>query len=377
MRRYQIRVSARKLIWPRSCPCCCENADSELAVIATRTTGKRVIRTSARSWTVPYCSRCVNHIAKFKAASRTRTACLALSAIVFGVAAVSFQSVAWGAFLCISCIAIFILRIRGLNAQAENAMHPNCASKMAAVEYSGWFGTVHELWFSNQLYVSWFAAANHEKVMGTIHEPSSRANVFGKTLAGCGALAVLAILVSITIAVISTRTSQQSDRSSPNLEHATMPPSPTVREEQQVKTPTYEMYFNKRFGFFIVYPKSFTQELVSDNGTDASFVSPDGYAKLRVSGANNESNQTIGAVLAQSISTIHGDIAYQRETSDWFVISWRDTDTGDIGYQKTFVGAGSENSFIFVYPIRQRGIYDTMLRRIAKAFKPGDLGRMW
>jgi len=64
--RYRFQISARLLHWPRQCACCRGAADAEMRAAATRTRGKRVVHTTTRWWTIPYCSRCVGHIRKYR-----------------------------------------------------------------------------------------------------------------------------------------------------------------------------------------------------------------------------------------------------------------------------------------------------------------------
>ncbi|MCS7270090.1 MAG: hypothetical protein NZ703_03300, partial [Gemmataceae bacterium] len=57
-----VQISARISRWPEVCACCCRPADTTILVSATRTKGKRVIQTESKSWHVPYCSNCLEHI---------------------------------------------------------------------------------------------------------------------------------------------------------------------------------------------------------------------------------------------------------------------------------------------------------------------------
>jgi hypothetical protein len=55
-------------------------------------------------------------------------------------------------------------------AEAEKATASECASPGPAVEYSGWYGTVHDFVFSNQQYLDAFVALNRQKRMSDIRE---------------------------------------------------------------------------------------------------------------------------------------------------------------------------------------------------------------
>ena len=56
-----VKISAKIIRWPECCACCCGRADTREDATAVRTEGKRVIRTQAKSWPVPYCRGCQDH----------------------------------------------------------------------------------------------------------------------------------------------------------------------------------------------------------------------------------------------------------------------------------------------------------------------------
>jgi hypothetical protein len=92
---------------------------------------------------------------------------------------------------------------------------------------------------------------------------------------------------------------------------------------------------------------------------------------------SNEIEQDVAGEFDRVVASTNGTITYRRLASTWFVISWQDSNTDEIGYQKTFVGSSSQNTFIFVYPADQKKQYDPVLARIAKSFHPGDLSHAW
>src|SRR4051812_44837622 len=60
MRR--VEISARLIRWPNNCACCCGPADTSINISFTSRTGVRVIHEQTKSWRVPYCSQCFDHI---------------------------------------------------------------------------------------------------------------------------------------------------------------------------------------------------------------------------------------------------------------------------------------------------------------------------
>jgi hypothetical protein len=327
----------------------------------------------------PYCLRCLAHIDKFRKVSRARVMCIALSVTATVAVLIGFQRVDCGIFACIACLAISVLKMKAMTLRAKEAMRPNCACRDVAIKYSGWYGTVHEFWFNNATYVQRFAAANSGKLVGRRGESSLYSLTYrprtgpARLALGCAILATIIVVTSAIFVYALRHTASPNTKSS--VQFPVTPDTATPPPESAV--PHYVLYLNRRFGFFILYPKDFTQEPAQENKDWLSLVSPDGRAQLSIWGGNNESGQTIDTALARAIEDIHSNITYQRTNTDWFVISWEDPDSDDIGYQKTFLGIGSINTFRFVYPIEQRAVYDPILTRIARSFKPGNLTKSW
>ena len=62
-----VQISAHKIQWPGFCACCCGQADGSLEISYTRVKYLRygrtqVKRTDPKSWSVPYCRRCLAHL---------------------------------------------------------------------------------------------------------------------------------------------------------------------------------------------------------------------------------------------------------------------------------------------------------------------------
>jgi hypothetical protein len=132
----------------------------------------------------------------------------------------------------------------------------------------------------------------------------------------------------------------------------------------------YTAYTNRRFGFKIDFPSSFTVKEVPDNGDGVNLDSSDGKAHLMVAGGNNN-GATLEEYFEGAIKRIKGTIVYKTMKDNWAVISWKEG--GDIYYSKIFSGSRSNNSFIFYYPENQKEIYDQVLMNILKSFRPGQL----
>jgi hypothetical protein len=159
---YRFQISANLLTWPRNCACCGGQADSQLRASASRTTGKRVQRTTTSSWEVPYCSRCVRHKSMFDSA-KTWLMLGAVAAIIAWIAVV--QSASGGAGFIVGSVVfgLSLLPYNAAQARARGHMLPSCCTPAAAVQYLEWHGSFHTFVFNNRAYLDSFLAANDRK----------------------------------------------------------------------------------------------------------------------------------------------------------------------------------------------------------------------
>jgi hypothetical protein len=165
-----VQVSARLLSWPRRCVCCGGQANTSYSASYTRTTGKRVIRHDTRSWDVPYCDDCLEHVKKRKAGD---------SALVGGVVALVIAVLACFhpdimvagkvfIFLCGGGALVGGISLqRSWYLQGDEFAKDTCASLgKHAIQYHGWNGSVHTFEFANEDYHDAFCEANRKKLLG-------------------------------------------------------------------------------------------------------------------------------------------------------------------------------------------------------------------
>jgi hypothetical protein len=107
----RVQVSARILLWPQKCVCCCGESDSALQLVNIHATGKTEKEVA---WEVPYCSHCLGHVRREPSAT----------------------------------------------------VKESCCSAEVAVIYDGYRGTVHTFRFFNAAYAERFIKANEKKVLG-------------------------------------------------------------------------------------------------------------------------------------------------------------------------------------------------------------------
>lgn len=134
---------------PFECPCCGASADSDTQVKAENGQGVDV----------PYCKRCLDHIAAWDSAGVASTGVAVLGvfiAVVVGMA----KSPLYG--FCAFALAVVLaswLRTKR-RAAAANACGPSCAAPRVALAYLGWSGTTTGFSFESPTYAARFAEAN-------------------------------------------------------------------------------------------------------------------------------------------------------------------------------------------------------------------------
>jgi hypothetical protein len=132
-------------------------------------------------------------------------------------------------------------------------------------------------------------------------------------------------------------------------------------------------YLNKRYGFTITYPTArFTpQEPLREDGR--VWVSPDGNAKLLAGAFGNDEGLSLieyrSFLMKESYANAQVDYAPVRNT--WFVLSG--TRDGTIFYERVTFSCGGRriNSWAMLYPAAERHVYDGVLEKIARTYRPG------
>ena len=203
---YAVQISAKILTWPPACACCCGRPTGTMTVTSSREVGKRVVHVTSKSWKVPYCRRCVDHIdasSKLRNYSPRRVIHGSVAiALIGGLVTCGCLLIfwlgggigRWGTGLSLllasftlglvvytfsSCQKRFEKRKAEINTErarleraVESLVSPSCACKShVAVSYEGWQATVHTFVFTSKAYAGMFRAANPGKCLqdGQIH----------------------------------------------------------------------------------------------------------------------------------------------------------------------------------------------------------------
>jgi hypothetical protein len=133
-------------------------------------------------------------------------------------------------------------------------------------------------------------------------------------------------------------------------------------------------YLNQRHGFSLSYPTARfrPQEPLSEEGR--VWVSHDGNAKLLAGALANADRMNLRDyrefLLKQSYPGAEIDYAPVNDT--WFVLSG--TRDGSMFYERVTFTCGGRliNSWAILYPAGERRVYDRILEKVARSYRPGE-----
>src|SRR5262245_27745047 len=127
-----VEVSGKKVWFPFECPCCRGYPDSEMWIRRTRVGNRRWLRRPSSGIVVPYCRRCIAHVARWNEA---RTAALATSvAAALACIVVAIIGTLAGTALTLALGAAAVLGVkRWWRHTARAACRPSCTQPHAAI----------------------------------------------------------------------------------------------------------------------------------------------------------------------------------------------------------------------------------------------------
>ena len=143
----------------------------------------------------------------------------------------------------------------------------------------------------------------------------------------------------------------------------------------QAQTPNsgYTEYRNERFGIRMLYPADLKLEKTAEAGDGHVFASEDGSAKLLIGALPNETKQTPAQYQAYVASQSYAgyEVQYRPLGHTWFVLSGEGD--GKTFYEKVMFSCDGTliNSFAILYPNDRRSLYDRIVERMEKSFRPG------
>ena len=135
---------------------------------------------------------------------------------------------------------------------------------------------------------------------------------------------------------------------------------------------TWRTYHNDRYGTTIDYPDVFKAAPPPDSDDGRTFKTADG-AQFLVAASYNALDFDLGKFHDFIVKNIEpGEvITYQARGDSWFVISG--TKGADIFYERHLLSHRSQmtEDFVISYPASLKPLYDPIVARMAKSFRPG------
>jgi hypothetical protein len=135
---------------------------------------------------------------------------------------------------------------------------------------------------------------------------------------------------------------------------------------------TWLTYQNDRYGTTIDYPDIFKMQRPPDADDGRTFKSADG-ADFTVSALYNTLDFTVATYQDFIVKDLAAGsvITYQAHGNDWFVISG--TRGANIFYERHLLTHGEQmtEDLVISYPAALKAVYDPIVARMAKSFRPG------
>ncbi len=158
-RQVLVEVSSRRFTVPFECPCCGAVPDTELPIQLTRLPGRTIARDTAHSLLVPYCRRCIGHVAMWESAGVPSAAAVLLG-LVGGIVLALAVHPAIGIAVGVVSLPVAWLVRKSRQHQAQASRGASCATTARAVSYLGWSGTTTAVDLESHTYAARFAEAN-------------------------------------------------------------------------------------------------------------------------------------------------------------------------------------------------------------------------
>jgi hypothetical protein len=157
---YDVTVRGDRVAWPDQCACCSETADASYAAEHTGGDGPFFLFEETRSWNVPYCSQCLEHVHKAVNAPGPGFGRLAA-----GTLAGSLLGPAVGLLVGLGAAATSIMDAARYSSELQELIKSTCVAAGPAVAYRGWDGDLHEFTFVNRSFTEAFIRENEENAV--------------------------------------------------------------------------------------------------------------------------------------------------------------------------------------------------------------------
>lgn len=158
----RVSLSARKLEFPSTCPCCKRPADMSYDAVVE----KKRDRQNSKHWTFPYCGTCLRHVRQARwqrYAVRGTSGLIAIAVVGLGF---------FAGFLIPGAIAGSILGAAGwflgerlLYGRLADVTQAECACYGPAVRFAEYYATEQHFDFANAAYAEEFVTLNERKLL--------------------------------------------------------------------------------------------------------------------------------------------------------------------------------------------------------------------
>lgn len=161
----RVEASGYQFIFPQHCACCDTKADTALTVSASKSSGKKVVRTKTNTWDFPYCTQCKKHIEAADTANiLTGVVC------VISLVAAGYLGSKVGAFIGVIGLVAALFTYIKLMAHAKSMLKASCACIGKAVGFLDWDGTRQVFKIVSHEYARKFMVANSRKLINVSPE---------------------------------------------------------------------------------------------------------------------------------------------------------------------------------------------------------------
>ncbi|MGE7603092.1 hypothetical protein ACQKL5_11360 [Peribacillus sp. NPDC097675] len=152
-------------------------------------------------------------------------------------------------------------------------------------------------------------------------------------------------------------------------QEVTQPEVKKTLEKSDEQRDSYQLYENGRYGFSMYYPKGLRMDPPPTNGDGARFFN-DQFEITAYASHTNVINdeETIEMYYENDLNSITEEIAYQRITEDWYVLSYEEN--GKIIYKKFYFNDQVGTTFVISYPASEQEKYGPITSHIAETFTP-------
>lgn len=171
----------------------------------------------------------------------------------------------------------------------------------------------------------------------------------------------LVVLIAVTAALVSA------------------PPDPgrpgaALAQPSRPEAGAWSTYRNAKFGASLSYPAWMFAPMEGPEGEDGRvFQSRDGRARLLVGALVNEENESLEDYRRYVMeNTFAGALFdYMPRGQRWFVLSGTRGDTHFYQWVTFLCSGRIINSWAMTYPATERALYDAIVERVSKSYRPG------